>query len=338
MSDFYLSEPSLENNWRGIVLFGSNTASYKFALAKSLLALHNTEHDLIRLDELAPLFAHHICQHLQQNPKQGTAATSKFLTACQQFIQNNITEDQLIQQTIKLGFKDVINAFHIVNKREIDYRFFSDERKQGNKGIRLTDNFFKLIQSDQFLSLEDEAEARWRLVETAWNAGISRNLLSIQFDNKSNGLFTVAQDRRIDITSSRDCLNGYQKGRCFYCFDHISTEKHALHLADVDHFIPWASRSAVTNINGLWNLVLACQQCNRHEKSAQLPDLDFLARLYRRNEYFIDSHLPIRETLIQQTGNTEPNRRQFLQKQHASAHQLLLHIWQRPEQRGTAIF
>ena len=138
------------------------------------------------MDELAPLFAHHICQHLQQNPKQGTAATSKFLTACQQFIQNNITEDQLIQQTIKLGFKDVINAFHIVNKREIDYRFFLDERKQSNKGIRLTDNFFKLIQSDQFLSLEDEAEARWRLVETAWNAGISRNLLSIQFDNKSN--------------------------------------------------------------------------------------------------------------------------------------------------------
>lgn len=28
-------EPTLENYWRAIILFGKNTASYKFALAKS---------------------------------------------------------------------------------------------------------------------------------------------------------------------------------------------------------------------------------------------------------------------------------------------------------------
>ena len=60
MSDFYLREPSLENNWRSIVLFGRNVASYKFALAKSLLELNHTQHEFIRLDELAPIFAHHI--------------------------------------------------------------------------------------------------------------------------------------------------------------------------------------------------------------------------------------------------------------------------------------
>lgn len=30
-------EPTLENYWRAIILFGKNTASYKFALAKSLI-------------------------------------------------------------------------------------------------------------------------------------------------------------------------------------------------------------------------------------------------------------------------------------------------------------
>lgn len=34
---FQEEHPSLESYWRSIVLFGNNVASYKFALAKSLL-------------------------------------------------------------------------------------------------------------------------------------------------------------------------------------------------------------------------------------------------------------------------------------------------------------
>ena len=37
MSEFYEIEPSLENYWRAIILFGRNVASYKFALAKALI-------------------------------------------------------------------------------------------------------------------------------------------------------------------------------------------------------------------------------------------------------------------------------------------------------------
>ena len=35
--EFYNNEPTLENYWRGVILFGKNSASYKFALAKALL-------------------------------------------------------------------------------------------------------------------------------------------------------------------------------------------------------------------------------------------------------------------------------------------------------------
>ena len=39
MSKFYEIEPTLENYWRSILLFGRNVASYKFALAKALYDL-----------------------------------------------------------------------------------------------------------------------------------------------------------------------------------------------------------------------------------------------------------------------------------------------------------
>jgi hypothetical protein len=44
--------------------------------------------------------------------------------------------------------------------------------------------------------------------------------------------------KRVMITSSRPALNGYQKGKCFYCLSPVSLVKHADDLADVDHFFP----------------------------------------------------------------------------------------------------
>tara|TARA_Y100000031_G_scaffold116109_1_gene128627 strand:+ start:20 stop:289 length:270 start_codon:yes stop_codon:yes gene_type:complete len=51
-------------NWRGIVLFGRNVASYKFALAKSLLEVAAQGHEAVALADLAVPFSSHICEHL----------------------------------------------------------------------------------------------------------------------------------------------------------------------------------------------------------------------------------------------------------------------------------
>ncbi|MBK6756546.1 MAG: hypothetical protein IPG70_02385 [Moraxellaceae bacterium] len=60
MSKFYEIEPSLENYWRSIILFGRNVASYKFALAKALYDLKDSGQTLITLDQLAvPLQTHY---------------------------------------------------------------------------------------------------------------------------------------------------------------------------------------------------------------------------------------------------------------------------------------
>jgi hypothetical protein len=109
-------------------------------------------------------------------------------------------------------------------------------------------------------------------------------------------------------------------------------------LADVDHFIPWAARGEVANINGVWNLVLACKSCNRGEKASLCGyRRQNAARLRDRNEYFITSHLPLRETLIRQTGNTTARRDDFLAKIWNTARITLLHEWE-PQAAGTDIF
>ncbi len=93
-------EPTLENYWRAIILFGRNTASYKFALAKSLIDVSlDSKSDLITLDDLALPYAMHLCEHLKHSPKQSTARSSKFIQACMDFNQGAITETQLIDIT-----------------------------------------------------------------------------------------------------------------------------------------------------------------------------------------------------------------------------------------------
>jgi hypothetical protein len=285
--EFYEVEPTLDNYWRSIILFGRNVASYKFALAKSLYDLSSVSNDLVKLDILAEPFSRHLCEHLKHSPKQITSNSSKYLSSCMSFNAKESNRDELISQTVKLGFTNVIDAFHIVNSGELPQRFFIDERKI-NGGIRLTENFFKLTESEQYSNFSLETEARWRLVEQGWKMGVSRNLIAIEYDNELKTLFTNQKERRVPITSCRDSLNGYQKGRCFYCYSSISVDDKCENLADVDHFFPWTLKNQLSNLNGVWNLVLACKDCNRgiSGKFAQVPSIQLLERLHKRNEYF----------------------------------------------------
>ena len=351
-------EPTLENYWRAIILFGKNTASYKFALAKSLIDVSlERQSDLITLDDLALPYALHLAEHLKHSPKQSTAKTSQFIQACQDFNESKIDEDRLIQITKKEGFKYVLDAFHVVNTKAVTERFydvvneefFIDERKF-NKGIRLTDNLFKLfyVYDNSAKDLNQETESRWNLVEKAWELNINKNLIAVEFDQETNQLFTHdTKHRRTNITTSRGALNGYQKSRCFYCFKEISISSADDLLADVDHFFPHLLKPDVVNagccrpvnVDGVWNLVLSCAECNRGEsgKFAQVPTIELLERLHTRNEYLIGSHHPLRETLMMQTGTTERDRKYFLDKSYRFSKERLIHNWQ-PKPQGLSIF
>lgn len=64
----YTSDTSLTNNFRSIFLIGANTATYKFALAKSLLELNNQT--FVSLDDLSSIFAKHLIEHIQTGKRQ----------------------------------------------------------------------------------------------------------------------------------------------------------------------------------------------------------------------------------------------------------------------------
>lgn len=110
---------------------------------------------------------------------------------------------------------------------------------------------------------------------------------------------------------------------------------------DVDHFFPHALQPYFPDVNldGVWNLVLACSDCNRgvNGKIARVPEIKYLERLHKRNEFLISSHHPLRETIIQQIGATEEARRQFLAMMDRRAVELLIHRWSTLE-RAEAVF
>jgi len=111
---FQQNDPSLEQQWRAIILFGRNSASYKFAFAKSLLQLVSQGFSQVTLDDLAVPFSAEVVANLRAHPKQGTSGTSKFLEACKSHIEGNIHLEALHEETVKLGFVNVVDAFHNV--------------------------------------------------------------------------------------------------------------------------------------------------------------------------------------------------------------------------------
>jgi len=104
------------------------------------------------------------------------------------------------------------------------------------------------------------------------------------------------------------------------------------------HFFPHSLKSAGFGavVDGVWNLVLACPNCNRGVggKSNRVPTLKLLERLSTRNEFLIASHHPLRETLMGQTGSSEAARRHFLNRFHREALAALLHEWEAAEVAG----
>lgn len=319
MNKFIIDQPTLDSYFRGIVLFGKNSATYKFALGKSLIELSNKGTDFISLKDLAIPFIKYTNEHVLNGNKQITSNSSKYFDAFERYNSNECDIDEMVKLTLNNPFQNVIDRFHNINNAELDTKFYEVTTRDKVKGIILTDNLYLINENSSLSNLFAETEARWSLVETAWSLNIAPSLLSVSYDESDNSLFIDENKlgRRIDITSCRDALNGYQRGKCFYCGSPISLDAGSDNLCDVDHFIAHTVQASISkdiNINGVWNLVLSCKSCNRGEngKFARLPDLYYLEKLYNRNEYFIGSHHPLRETLINQTGKNENARLKFL--------------------------
>ncbi len=112
MSPFTERQRTLDTYWRSIILFGQNVASYKFALAQSLIDLSETRSSAVSLEQLAAPFSRHLSEHSKAAAKQTTSRSSRYLETCKRYDEGQLTSDDLVAATVKLGFNNVVDAFH----------------------------------------------------------------------------------------------------------------------------------------------------------------------------------------------------------------------------------
>lgn len=330
--NYIAADPTRVTHWRSVVLFGVNSACYKFAFGKSILDVASAGRDSIRLEELALPYAKHVCTHLEASDRQTPQATSRFLDACRSYLRTHKAADlsasapgatELIDTTVRLGFTEVLKAFHTVAGDDVPTRFFSVEGRGGDRRLLLSPAALSLSTDIQGVNLSHEIEARWRLVETAWAYRLPKIVLDGTPD--AGGMLTIElpDRRRPAITGCREALNGYQRGRCFYCARDI-----VISAAHVDHFLPRTLmvKAGWNGLDGLWNLVLACVECNLAKRD-RIPHPDYVRRLLGRTNYLLASHHPLSQTLVEQTGRTEAQRDAFVGDRWRAARDLLHHAW-----------
>src|SRR5699024_2751173 len=73
---------------------------------------------------------------------------------------------------------------------------------------------------------------------------------------------------RVDLAPVSTAFKEEFSPHCFYCRDHLPT------ASPVDHVLPWSR----VGLDGLSNLVLACQRCN-NDKSNTLPAISLMNRV-----------------------------------------------------------
>ena len=87
--------PTKESCWRAIVMMERNVASYKFALAESLLELSSQGNGFVSMEDLAAPFSRNLCEHLNHAGKQVTSSRSRFLDTCRQANSGEISNEAL---------------------------------------------------------------------------------------------------------------------------------------------------------------------------------------------------------------------------------------------------
>tara|TARA_A100001011_G_C14268479_1_gene825840 strand:- start:561 stop:1577 length:1017 start_codon:yes stop_codon:yes gene_type:complete len=309
-SFFDYPDIKIESAWRSIILLGNNTSCYKFALGKTILEM-NTSTSEVDLRDIALPYAKNICEHLQIKDKQTTNPSSNFLDTCRKYNLKQVSEEKLIDVTLKEGFRYVIDAFHNVNKNETT-QFFENNRKKNNS-IIFTDNFYSLLDEDKFQNLPKELDSRWNLWENSIFLGTNSSLL--QLDINEHEELTLMN---VPVTSARNAIIGYQEGRCFYCRKRLSLNRSHKDACEVDHFFPKYlferfRKEIFKKLNLVWNLVCACNECNgSSQKSNKLPDLKFLKKLKIRNDLYAETPHPLSQYIMEQTGKTRTKREEFL--------------------------
>lgn len=295
--EFYSSKNDPLTTFRTIMLFGKNVSTYKFALSYSLLnQLPKSE---IKLDDLTFDFIKELYRHYSLNSSQWTGGANSIT---KEFDEYRLTGNfqNLVENTQSSIYKYVLDAFHNIGGSNVKDEYMLFEKSRKGKNLVLTDNLNHILSNEDFKNLiKKENEGRWQIVEEAWKNNLSPNLL--EYNKTDNNIYSFNihnTNERINLRSAVNVLLPYQKGNCFYCNKKINplALNHESDFPDVDHFWPFAFLAKYNisplSVNGIWNLVISCRDCNRGSlgKFDSPPDKEYFQKLLSRNLLFAEEH------------------------------------------------
>ncbi|MBT7788618.1 MAG: hypothetical protein HN757_07040 [Calditrichaeota bacterium] len=298
IKNYLETQSSSINTFRTLILFGRNTATYKFAFCDALLKLNPANE--IRYDDLRDNFMKELVSHYKDNRNQFNSGPTNLTKAMDNFLLSSPDESEwqkLMKVAEKSIYNNVFDAFQNVGHGTLDkkYRLFEHHPQQHK--LILTDHANTLLDQPEIKTLLiNENQSRWTIVEEAWRAGLSPNLL--EYNEEDNSFISISREMRVNVRSAVDVLVPYQKDLCFYCNKKLNrfALKNEHSFPDVDHFLPWSllvySPSISINPNGVWNLVIACAECNRGTmgKFDAPPSKNYYKKLRERNVLFAEEH------------------------------------------------
>jgi len=295
---FLTDHNTVQNTFRTLVLFGKNTATYKFAFCHALLK--QKSQNAIRYDDLRDDFVTEFIKHYEHNPHQFNQGATKFTQAIDGYLKSDRSSSDwtgLIDVAEQSIYNNVFDAFQNVGSGTIDTPYLLFEHNKKNKTLILTDNTNSILENPELVQeISLENQSRWNVVEEAWRSQLSPNLL--EYSEVDNTFYSINELGRVGLRSAVDVLLPYQKGKCFYCKRPLNrfTKPQEDNFPDVDHFLPFSLLSSEilsgANRNGVWNLVIACKSCNRGEqgKFSAPPDAEFFNKLLSRNLLYVEEH------------------------------------------------
>lgn len=331
---FYRAEPTAISSWRLAILMGVNTRTYKFALGEALLELGASGADEVSLDDLAVRYATAMLRRPEER-NQAPATTRKsdedYLTVISQeraaSLRRGAPTDRLVAATRASIPGMVMVKFHNLRGFETDtvaHTFYRLEGRGSKRRVLLTPDLQKVAASPDLTLLTEEVRSRWDLVESAFDTGIGRSVITSGVFFETTSELLIEKVRRVSVTGARPALEGFQHGRCFYCNEKL------LELDDVhvDHVYPFSLMKSQgwegPDLNGVWNLVVAHGLCNEG-KLARLPTSEEVQRLIDRDLAVLDSPHPLKKSISLATGvspgaDAEVKLAVFFRKVDAAAH------------------
>lgn len=301
MSDNFTNEEL----FKGIILYGLNTATYKMGLAECLIDFAQDGKTRIPWSELSLSFLQKYRERIKLTgrPQQGQLSKRTVMERIVTELEaNRMDLDQAIEHVGGRGLDNVIPRFQRIGSDEsiVARRFYDFDF---GKELVLTDSLLSICQTD-INTISEEISSRWSLLEGAFSISQS----NFQLSNDIRETYLSKGYERTALTNNIPFLQGYQGNLCFYCGEAIDGSVH------VDHVLP---RQFIQS-DDIWNLVLSHSTCNL-QKSDRLVGPHFIQKLITRNENIMGSSHPWKFKIEAKLGRTKHKRASTLRSHYENA-------------------